>query len=104
MAKFEIIGNAKLSGEVKIAGNKNAVLPIMAACLLTEDTCTLENVPLISDVVHMAKLLEAFLAKIPMKRMGEPDDIGKVALFLASDMASYITGSQIVVDGGYLLS
>jgi len=54
--------------------------------------------------VDMAKLLEAFLAKIPMKRMGEPDDIGKVALFLASDMSSYMTGSQIVVDGGALLS
>ncbi len=50
------------------------------------------------------KILEAFLAKIPMKRMGTPDDIGKVALFLASDMSSYMTGSQIVVDGGVLLS
>ncbi|OGY25561.1 MAG: SDR family oxidoreductase [Candidatus Woykebacteria bacterium RBG_16_44_10] len=54
--------------------------------------------------VDMQKMLEAFLAKIPMKRMGEPDDIGKVALFLASNMSSYITGSQIVVDGGALLS
>lgn len=54
--------------------------------------------------VDMTKLLETFMAKIPMKRMGEPDDIGKVALFLASDMASYITGTQIVVDGGYLLT
>ena len=45
----------------------------------------------------------AFLAKIPMHRMGESDEIGKVALFLASDMASYITGTQIVVDGGALL-
>lgn len=45
-----------------------------------------------------------FLEKIPMKRMGEPDDIGKVALFLASDLASYMTGTQIVVDGGVLLS
>ncbi len=54
--------------------------------------------------VDMKKLLETFLAKIPMHRMGEPDDIGKVALFLASDMASYMTGSQIVVDGGVLLS
>src|SRR3990167_4123586 len=50
------------------------------------------------------KNIEAFMAKIPMRRMGEPDDIGKVALFLASDLASYMTGSQIVVDGGVLLS
>lgn len=49
-------------------------------------------------------IMEKFLAKIPMKRMGEPDEIGKVALFLASDMSSYMTGSQIVVDGGVLLS
>lgn len=54
--------------------------------------------------VDMSRVLEAFLNKIPMHHMGDPDDIGKVALFLASDMASYITGSQIVVDGGVLLS
>lgn len=54
--------------------------------------------------VDMAKMLEGFLAKIPMHRMGEPDDIGKVALFLASDLSSYMTGTQIVVDGGVLLS
>ena len=54
--------------------------------------------------VDMQAQTDAFLAKIPMHRMGEPDDIGKVALFLASDMSSYMTGSQIVVDGGALLS
>jgi 2-deoxy-D-gluconate 3-dehydrogenase len=53
---------------------------------------------------EIQKVLEPFLAKIPMHRMGEPDEIGKVALFLASDLASYMTGSQIVVDGGALLS
>ena len=41
--------------------------------------------------------------EVPMGRIGVPDDIGKVVLFLSSDMASYMTGSQIVVDGGYLL-
>ncbi len=54
--------------------------------------------------VDMKAATDAFLAKIPMHRMGEPDEIGKVVLFLASDMASYMTGSQIVVDGGALLS
>lgn len=50
------------------------------------------------------EIVEKFIAKIPMQRMGQPDDIGKVALFLASDMSSYMTGAQIVVDGGVLLS
>jgi len=50
------------------------------------------------------KIMEAFMAQIPMHRMGESDDIAKAVLFLASDMSSYMTGSQIVVDGGYLLT
>lgn len=53
---------------------------------------------------QMAESTKAFMAAIPMHRMGEPDEIGMVALFLASDMSSYMTGSQIVVDGGALLS
>ncbi len=54
--------------------------------------------------VDMEQVMKSFLAKIPMGRMGDPDDIAKVVLFLASDMASYMTGEQVVVDGGYLLS
>lgn len=61
------------------------------------------NAP-VDPSVDMTKVMEAFMAKIPMHRMGEPDDIGKVALFLASDMSSYMTGEQVVVDGGALLS
>lgn len=53
---------------------------------------------------QMETSTRAFMAKIPMHRMGEPDEIGKVALFLASEMSSYMTGEQIVVDGGALLS
>jgi 2-deoxy-D-gluconate 3-dehydrogenase len=48
--------------------------------------------------------LKAFEALIPMHRMGAPDDIGRAALFLASDLCSYMTGAQIVVDGGRLLA
>jgi len=64
MAVFEIIGGKRLKGSVRIAGNKNSVLPIMAACLLTNGTCTLKNVPRISDVDVMIKLLEIAGAKI----------------------------------------
>lgn len=42
-------------------------------------------------------------ANVPMKRMGEPDEIATVTLFLASEAASYMTGSIVVVDGGQLL-
>lgn len=52
----------------------------------------------------LQELIKLFEKKIPMKRMGESDEIGKVALFLASDLSSYMTGSQIVVDGGVLLA
>jgi 2-deoxy-D-gluconate 3-dehydrogenase len=49
------------------------------------------------------EMLERFEAMIPMGRMGDPDDIGRAALFLASELSSYMTGAQIVVDGGRLL-
>jgi len=44
-----------------------------------------------------------FFRKIPLSRRGSPEDIGRVAVFLASDDASYITGETIVVDGGFLI-
>lgn len=53
---------------------------------------------------EMKRILEGFAATIPMKRMGEPDDIATVAVFLASDAARYMTGETVVVDGGKLLA
>ncbi len=50
------------------------------------------------------ELAKAFTARIPLGRGGEPDDIAKVVLFLASSASDYMTGSLVVVDGGYLLS
>ncbi|MCX6788124.1 MAG: SDR family NAD(P)-dependent oxidoreductase [Candidatus Kaiserbacteria bacterium] len=60
------------------------------------------DAPIVDPV--LAKIIESFVGKIPMHRMADADEIGKVALFLASDLSSYMTGSQIVVDGGVLLA
>lgn len=46
-------------------------------------------------------LVDEFLKKIPMGRLGRPEEVANVILFLASDESSYITGTEIVVDGGY---
>jgi len=51
----------------------------------------------------MQKQTEEFIKALPLKRMGEPEDIGNAALFLASDASAYMTGSTMIVDGGMLL-
>jgi NAD(P)-dependent dehydrogenase (short-subunit alcohol dehydrogenase family) len=47
--------------------------------------------------------IAGFAANLPMKRMGAMDDIADAILFLASDEASYITGQEVIVDGGYVV-
>ena len=49
-------------------------------------------------------ILQGWMQRVPLGRMGEPDEIARVVLFLASRAADYITGENILVDGGYLLT
>ena len=58
MEKFVINGGVPLSGELTVAGNKNAALPILAACLLTEEELVLHRVPRIRDTEAQIALLE----------------------------------------------
>jgi UDP-N-acetylglucosamine 1-carboxyvinyltransferase len=64
MEKFIIQGGVPLSGEIVPAGNKNAALPILAACLLTDEELVIRNVPDISDVRSMLGLLEKLGVKV----------------------------------------
>src|SRR5437867_8006214 len=57
MSTLLIEGGQRLCGSVDVEGNKNSALPLLAACLLTKDECVLTNVPRISDVEVMARLM-----------------------------------------------
>ena len=57
MDRFKIQGGRRLEGKVRISGAKNAALPAMAACLLTNEPMHLRNIPRVRDIITMAKLL-----------------------------------------------
>lgn len=76
----------------------NAIAP---GGILTEGVLSVVSGP---AAVQGKAQLKAFMARMALGRMGEADDVARVALFLASDLASYMTGSVIFVDGGYLIS
>ncbi len=60
--------------------------------------------PLTSGIMGIEPLVKAWCDAIPMRRPGRPEEIARVALFLASDEASYMTGSTVVADGGLIAS
>ena len=57
MDRIRIRGGSRLKGEIPISGAKNAALPLMAACLLTDETLRLGNLPHVADITTMANLL-----------------------------------------------
>src|SRR5882757_4451904 len=72
MSTLLIEGGRRLYGAVEVEGNENAALPLLAACLLTRDECVLTNVPRISDVEVMCRLI--------LDLGGEVEGIGSTTL------------------------
>ena len=69
MSIFEIEGGVPLRGTVHASGNKNAILPMIAACILTDQEVILDNVPDIIDVRHMLEVITDLGGKV--ERSGE---------------------------------
>jgi UDP-N-acetylglucosamine 1-carboxyvinyltransferase len=64
MAKLRIEGGRRLSGRITVEGNKNSALPLLAACLLTDQECVLTNVPRIRDVAVLVDLMAGIGATV----------------------------------------
>jgi NAD(P)-dependent dehydrogenase (short-subunit alcohol dehydrogenase family) len=77
---------------LELASDGITVVSISPGPFATEMTIPLMNNPEIN---------EQFMSKTPMRRWGQPEDIGKLALYLCSEDAGFITGTDIVVDGGW---
>src|SRR6266508_2769279 len=70
MASLKIEGGRALSGRVAVEGNKNSALPLIAACLLTDQPCEIANMPRIRDVDVLLDLIEALGATVEGKGSG----------------------------------
>jgi UDP-N-acetylglucosamine 1-carboxyvinyltransferase len=75
MDRIRITGGHRLKGEIPISGAKNAALPLMAACLLSEQPLTLTNVPNLADVVYMADVLRQLGVGVSWQMSGS-DHVG----------------------------
>ncbi len=62
------------------------------------------HTPIDADVEANPEKMKALLNEIPLHRMGQPEEVGKLALYLASDAAAYVTGSTYVIDGGLMIN
>jgi len=116
MSSLLIEGGHRLEGRVSVEGNKNAALPLLAACLLTDQECVLTNVPRIGDVDVMARLLldvgaevegigtTTLRIKTPSIRTHEPDRalVGRLrgSVLLLSPLLARTGRATIAPPGG----
>jgi UDP-N-acetylglucosamine 1-carboxyvinyltransferase len=70
MSSLRVIGGRALSGRLSVEGNKNAALPLIAACILADEPCELRNVPRIRDVDVMLDLVESLGARVKGRGTG----------------------------------
>jgi UDP-N-acetylglucosamine 1-carboxyvinyltransferase len=98
MDKIKITGGAPLNGVITISGAKNAALPLMIASLLTRDTLTLANMPLLADVTQLERILgnHGVDFAISGKRSGQTENTGRTVHFTARDIVDTTAPYELV--------
>ncbi len=98
MDKIKITGGAPLRGAIPISGAKNAALPLMIASLLTKETLTLENMPLLADVTQLERILgnHGVDFTISGKRAGDTENSGRTVHFAASEIVDVTAPYELV--------
>ena len=100
------------SGHVNYAASKGGIMMMMKSIaqevapyrIRVNSICPgAIRTPINTSAWSTPEAYESLMTLIPYRRIGEPDDIGRVAVFLASDQADYINGASIFVDGGMTL-
>jgi len=100
------------AGHVNYAASKGGVMPMMQS--LAQEVAPLKirvnaiapgaiKTPINRDAWETPEALRSLLGLIPYKRVGEPEDIARAAVWLASDESDYVTGTTLTVDGGMTL-
>ncbi len=104
-----VVGFAGLTHYCASKGGLNSLIRAIALELTTKNITVnavapgLIDTPGTNSTSMNEEVKQQLLSAIPMRRSGKPEEIANVALFLASDKASYITGQTIIVDGGWTL-
>ncbi len=98
MDKIKIVGGAPLNGVIPISGAKNAALPLMIASLLTKETLTLENMPLLADVTQLERILgnHGVDFTISGKRRGDSENAGRTVHFTAREIVDTTAPYELV--------
>jgi len=97
MDSIRIFGGNALKGEIPISGAKNAALPLLAACILTDETLHLSNLPLLADIASMTLLLQKLGVMVSKESEGLPNELTGTPLNLSAKNINETTAPYEIV-------
>jgi NAD(P)-dependent dehydrogenase (short-subunit alcohol dehydrogenase family) len=102
VADWNGTGAEQTAEEIRAAGGEAVAVPAdISREADVEAMIQKAFTPMIAPALADPQVVEYFVTNCPLGRLGRPDEVAQVALFLASDAASYVNGAIIPVDGGW---